>query len=175
MTYVDYSGILTGIVSSLAASLLFLAFLFNLRPDVKISSEIARSTMDGKKCYIIKVINRTWGRIYDLHAQLVHITLENVNGGQNVVAKKLTLLKDHIWSANRIKNLKNDPNAEFAVLFVCIDDLDEIWVNNTMIEFRIMSKHGFSGFSRIHKKRYFLLKSTIKDGSFTFGNSFRID
>jgi len=174
MEYVDYPGMITGIVSSLVASLMFLAFLFNLRPDVAISPFIAKSRMDGKICYIFKVVNKTWGRIYDLQAQVVHITLENVNGGQNLYAKKLPLLKDHIWSANRIKNRKNDPNAEFAVLFVCTENLEGMWSNNTMVEFRLMSKHGFSGFSRIHKKRYFLKDAAIRNGSFKFGNSLQV-
>jgi len=44
-----------------------------------------------------------------------------------------------------------------------------------MIEFHVMAKHSFSGFSKIHKMRYFKKGSTIKEGSFEFGNSFDID
>ncbi len=171
----DYYSVIVGVLSSLVASLLFLMFLFTLRPNIAIGDCIAKTHEDGKPVYLIKVINKTWGRIYDVHAQVVHIKFENVNGGQNVYSKPLTLLKSHIWSVNRIKNKLNDPNAEFAILFVCTDDLESIWINETMIEFRVMAKHSFSGFSKIHKRRFYKKKSTVKEGSFKFGNSFDID
>ncbi len=168
-------GALIGVLSSLVASGLFLFFLYSLRPVLEISDNIAKTTDDGKIVYLVKVINRTRGRIYDIHAQIVHIKLETVSGGQNIFATPLTLLKGHIWSVNGIKGKITDTNAEFAVLFVCTDDLDTIWTNETMVEFKIMSKHSFSGFSRIHKKRFYKRKSAIKEGSFKFGDSFEID
>jgi hypothetical protein len=66
-------------------------------------------------------------------------------------------------------------NAEYAVLFVCLDDLDALWASDTMIEFRIMAKHSFSGFSRLMRRRFYKSQSAIRNGSFKFGNSMEID
>ena len=101
-------------------------------------------------------------------AYLAHLKFENVTGGQNVYSKRLGLLKDHIWSMNSLHSWQRDVNAEYAVLFVCLDDLDVLWTSDSMLEFRAIAKHSFSGFSRIIKKRYYRPQSEIKEG---FSNS----
>jgi hypothetical protein len=171
----DYQSIFIGVLSSLIASFLFLAFLFVLRPKLVISECIARTTHDGAKVFIIKMVNRTWWKLYDIHAELAHVKFENATGGQNVYSQRLNLLKSHIWSINCLHSWRTDVNAEYAVLFVCLDDLDTLWSSDTMIEFRIMARHSFSGFSGIYRRRFYKPRSAIKDGSFKFGNSLDID
>src|ERR1700754_1155545 len=142
----DYQSVFIGVLSSLIASFIFLSFLFALRPRVVISSSIARAIHEGRKVFIIKMVNRTWWKLYDIHAELAHVRFENATGGQNVYSKSLTLLKSHIWSMNSPHGAPSDVNAEFAVLFVCLDDLDTLWSSDSLIEFRVMAKHSFSGF-----------------------------
>lgn len=60
-------------------------------------------------------------------------------------------------------------------VFVCLDDLDVLWTSDPMVEFRVMAKHSFSDFSRVVKKRFYRAPSSIREGSFKFGNSLEID
>lgn len=87
----------------------------------------------------------------------------------------MELLKNHVWSVNSLHTWTSDINAEYAVLFVCLDDLDVLWTNDSMVEFRVMAKHSFSGFNRIVKKRFYRAAPSIRDGAFKFGNSLEID
>lgn len=48
---------------------------------------------DGQKAFIIKIINRTWWKLYDIHAELAHLKFENVTGGQNVYSRRRDLMK----------------------------------------------------------------------------------
>jgi hypothetical protein len=148
--------------------------MFTLRPQLVISELIARTNFEGNKAFVIKVVNRGWWRLYDIHAEFAHLTFENATGGQNLYFKRLSLVKNHVWTVNSLHSLK-DTNAEYALLFVCLDDLDTLWTGDSMIEFRVMAKHSFSGFNRVLKKRFYRLQSSIRDGSFKFGNSLDID
>lgn len=122
----------------------------------------------------MKIVNRSWWRLYDIHAEFAHIKFENATGGQNVFYKRLRLLKNHVWFVNSPHNWK-DNNAEYAMLFVCLDDLDTLWSNDSMVEFRVMAKHSFSGFNRVIRHRFYKSQSAIRDGTFKFGNSLEID
>ena len=171
----DYESIVIGLLSSIIASFNFLILMFMMRPKVVISDLIARTIYDEKKAFVVKIINRSWWKVYDIHAELVYLKFENVTGGQNLSLKHLTLTKDHLWSTNRFSRWQRDTNAEYAALYVCLDDLDALWSNDSMIEFRVIAKHSFSGFIRVIKRRYYRARSTIRDGSFKFGNSLEID
>jgi len=170
----DYRSVIVGLLSSIVASFLFLFLMLMMRPRLAISESIARVTFDGKKAFIIKIINKSWWRLYDLHAEFAHIKLRNATGGQNVYLTRLKLLNNHVWCINSVHGWR-DNNAEYAMLFVCLDDLDTLWTNDTMIEFRVMAKHSLSGFNRLMKRRFYKSQSSIRDGSFKFGNSLEID
>jgi hypothetical protein len=169
-----YENIIVGVLSSIAASFLFLFLMFMMRPRLAISELIARTNFNGEKAFIVKIINQSWWKLYDIHAEFAHIKFRNATGGQNIYYTRLRLLSDHVWSLNNLHGW-NDNNAEYAILFVCLDDLDTLWTNDTMIEFRVMAKHSFSGFNRILRRRFYRSQSSIRDGSFKFGNSLEID
>ena len=171
----DYESIVVGVMSSIVSSFLFVGLMFTMRPKLVISDLIARTSFDGKKVFIIKIINNSWWKLYDIHTELTHLRLENVTGGQNVRSKHLALLTNHLWSVNSLHGWRRDINAEYAVLCVCLDDLDVLWTNNSMLEFCVIAKHSFSGFNRLVKKRFYRAQTAIKDGSFQFGNSMEID
>lgn len=70
---------------------------------------------------------------------------------------------------------RSDTNAEYAILFVCLSDLDVLWTSDSMLEFRVMARHSFSGFSSVMKRRFYRAQSSIVEGAFKFGNSLEID
>jgi hypothetical protein len=171
----NYETIVVGLLSGVVSSFAFLALLFSMRPKVAISDLIARTIYDGQKAFVIKIINRTWWRLYDIQAELAHLKFENVTGGQNVYSKPLDLKKNHIWAVNSRHAWRSDVNAEYAVLFVCLSDLDTLWTSDSMLEFRVMARHSFSGFSSLMKRRFYRAQSSIREGAFKFGNSLEID
>ncbi len=171
----DYQSIIIGLLSSVTASFIFLLLMLAMRPRIEISALIARTNYDGRKVFVVKIINRCWWKLYDIHAELAHVSFENVTGGQNVYSKPLSLLKNNLWSINSIHGWSADVNAEYAALCVCLDDLDVLWTNDTMIEFRVMARHSLSGFNKVMRRRYYKAQSTIRDGLFKFGKSLEID
>lgn len=171
----DDTNILIGVLSSVVSSFVFLFLMFMMRPKLIISELIAKTVIDGRTAFVIKIVNPSWWRLYDIHAELVHIKLENASGGQNVHLKRMRLVNCHLWSINSVHSWRADINAEYAALYVCLEDLEVLWTNDTMIEFRIIAKYSFSGFSRVMRRRFYRSQSSIREGAFKFGNSLEID
>lgn len=169
----DYESILIGVLSSVIASFIFVFLMLTMRPSLVIGELIAKTIYDERKVFVIKIINRSWWKLYDVHAELAHIRFENVTGGQNVYSRRLKLLYDHLWTINSFPSWRTDVNAEYAALYVCLDDLELLWTSDTMIEFR--AKHSLSGFNRVTRRRFYKAQSSIREGTFKFGNSLEID
>ncbi|MEQ9100289.1 MAG: hypothetical protein RIF36_20420 [Imperialibacter sp.] len=168
------SSIVIGIGTGLASSLSFLWFMTKVRPSLEISDRVAHNKIeiDGTKhtCFRFKVINKTWkSRIYDVEAQLVLITYINSDTGQDIFMTPIPLIKDKTWSLNKIS--KSDTHAEYAHQFITLENLHDIWTDKHNIELRVKAKHSFSGFSRTTNKRYYNPTSSLKNGSFKFGNT----
>jgi len=56
----NYESIFIGVLSSVVASFLFFLLMFVMRPSVVISEAIARTVFDGRKAFVIKIVNHTW-------------------------------------------------------------------------------------------------------------------
>ena len=76
----DDTNILIGVLSSVVSSFVFLFLMFMMRPKLIISELIAKTVIDGRTAFVIKIVNPSWWRLYDIHAELVHIKLENASG-----------------------------------------------------------------------------------------------
>jgi hypothetical protein len=78
----DYTGVMIGVLSSVISSFLFVLLMFAMRPKLIISDLIAKTVYEGRKVFVIKIVNPSWWQLYDVHTELVHIKFENVTGGQ---------------------------------------------------------------------------------------------
>lgn len=164
-------------IKGLIASFVFVLVLYNLRPRIKISAEIAKKTDGSGTFYKIKVINKSFFfKLYDVNAELMRSSPIGVIGGQNLILNRLTLKRDRIWYLNRrFINKKKDKHATFAVLFKCTDDIEGIWNDqSSTLHFKVIAKHGLSNFPKIKTKHYHC-KNCIKEGQFGFGKDFKIN
>ena len=122
--------------------------------------------------YLIKVINRTRNKIFDVKAEVHLLQPINVEGGTNYRWKKLKLVKDTNICINRFDT--KDKDASYAMIYVVSDDLEEIWKEpSSRINFTIVARHNVSGFGKVFSKDYYT-KASIKKGTFCFGNTFKI-
>lgn len=169
-----WSGII-GILSSLAASALFLYFLSRIRPEMEISPEIAKITEPGGRIkYSVKVINRTDKHVINVRAVMTVRTPHNVHGGTIFINTYITLKTAEVLEIKRFN--PTDTNADYAVRFVTFDDLDHIWVHNPMsvVEFHLYATHSLTGFGRVFTRQYHDKDNELKVGNFKYGNNLDI-
>ena len=185
---IDLYQIILSILTGIISSIVFLVIIFILRPRLKISHEICRrfDEKTGRNVYMIKVINKSrWFKVIDVNAELISqepvaapvlTKTKNCNGATNLKLKRLKLKEEngHIWFINRRKY--SCKHASFAYIFTCIEDLDTLWDENKKqtLHFKIISKHGLSGFPKLTTMEYADKNSCIKEGRFYFGNTCEI-
>ena len=85
-------SIIVGVLSSFAASGLFLWFISHFRPNILISEKIAEGkTSKEELAYKIKVINKTKRSVVNIKAQLHLIIPTVVPGGTILKSRKIEL------------------------------------------------------------------------------------
>jgi hypothetical protein len=60
--------------------------------------------------------------------------------------------------------------------FAIDEDLETKWTHGDIshLRFQIYAMHSLSGFGRAFEQKYYQKRSSIEDGDFEFGNSFRV-
>ena len=163
-----------GILSSLFASIIFLLFLRNLRPNIEIAPQIAYSDKDGSKNYVIKLINTGSRNIIDIRAELLLVKSTNVPGGAIFNTTKIKLNKDSAFVLDAYD--KNDKEAKFARRFVTAENLDDLWLNEDIdfLIFRVYCHDETSGFGKVFTKEYRTKRNSLILGQYHFGNDLKI-
>lgn len=87
---------------------------------------------------------------------------------------RLKLLRDKILYLNKYQ--KTDKKASYMLHFICLDDIDNLWIDGTeaSLTFKVILKHGFSGKTRIISKKYYYPTAALFDGTFKQGKSLDI-
>lgn len=163
---------------SIITSFIFLLFIALIRPIVSISNIILHSeitdkiTGNPKKVYKIKVVNWTMANIYEVKIELYLATLYGDGHGTSsvryheipMIYNNFMYLPSMIWSEGR-------EHAEYAQIFMTDQDVEALWKNESQyLEFRMVAKHGLSGFNKVITKR-FTDKAVIKEGKYIYGTS----
>ena len=155
---------------------MFLILLSKLRPRLEISPWIARgkSTIDGRVIFRIKVINRSKYPVTNIRAQIHLMKPYQSSGGEVWKSKAIKLVRDNPMVLDRYA--KKDPDVNYAFRFVTYENIDELWLDDTVqfIRFRTTCQHGLSGFGGYFSRDYRLKRRTIKDGDFSKGDTFDI-
>jgi hypothetical protein len=93
-----YDTILWGIISRLIASVIFTSlytyYLFQSKPRIAISPQIAVTNNNGLLTYRIKVINYCKCSIIDIRGELSYVTISPNNG--RIVTKQIHLNKSNL-------------------------------------------------------------------------------
>lgn len=160
---------------SLVTSLIFLLFLAIIRPIIRVSKIILWSIGENEeKGYKIKVVNWTMANIYDVKIELFLATVYGDGDGTSSIKytkipfrndqSEFIYLPSMVWKNGR-------KNAGYAHVFITLEDIEGIWTSSSQhLEFRMVAKHGLSGFNKVIIKR-FTDKDVIKEGRFVYGIS----
>ncbi len=168
-------AVIIGILSSLAASLMFLLFLTRIRPKIIISDQISKGIGSrGERVYRIKIINKTHRPIINVKAQLHLMTPTVTPGGIIMKSKEIPLKRSEIMQISKFD--VKDKTAGYAFRFLTYENIEDLWQEDTrsFLRFRIYATDSLSGFSRVFSKDYHTKRNSIKEGDFVFGSSLEI-
>lgn len=169
-------SIVTGVLASLAASLIFWFGVQRVKPRLAISTEIARTPRDGvqDECrFRFKILNLSRRAAVDLQIRAYIDTPRKVPGGEIRVMKPLRV---HSTPGSVLPGRKKgDAQARHARRIRFDVDLDEIWTDeqHDSLIVRVYARDGSSGYVSEYEQTY-PLRRCIKDGSFEFGDSMKV-
>lgn len=170
---------LLSIISSVIASTFFIFLILHfLRPKIKISPYIAVNSMfseGGNPVYFFKIINLSLFTAYDLSMELWAQELYPVKNGMNSRFIELPLRRKTLSYVPEYKLLwKSKKYGDFAILASTNHNIRETLANpHHSIRLQVTLRHGLTGLSKVFYLDY-ANESVIKQGIFTFGNSFEI-
>lgn len=186
-------GIVTGFLTGLATSFIFLFLISQLKPKIAISSVIVQGK--GPQSYRIKVINRTRrikffrdGRVLNVKAKLELVTerhlhksnklqeLEELDQNRLFSSRTIKLRKDEIFELGPLD--KKDQNERYAYRFITDQDLIAMWTNpegnRQFIRFTITATDSLSNFSAVLIQEYHNKTDAFRRGNFEIGNTFNV-
>ena len=177
-------SIVTGIIGSLIAGVLFLCYLFTIRPRIDIATQIAKQEVgDGnadRLTFRIKIGNRTRKLVTDIRAELDLVEEKTVSSALPGKINNLTRIS---LTRSEILHLapfvSDDRNTDYEFRFTTYEDIeamlhdklrkhDEI-ITDIYLRFTIYAKHSFSGFVSVDFRKY--RKDEIIRGYYVSGES----
>lgn len=170
-------SVLTGVVASLVASLVFWTGLYRLKPRLLISDSISRTARTNGKpgsVFRFKIINQSRRTAVGVQVQaFVETRRKNIDGHYNRVHLPLELL---FQSGSMIPGRKRkDPDARHARRVVFKADLDAVWTDpdTQSILIRVLARDGSSGSIRQFEQMYHSL-GAMQDGEYGFGDDCKV-
>lgn len=156
--------IFLGIITSFVASIVFTYLFTRLKPNLKISDEIAYRNGTFK----IKIINESKYAATNIKADISYISYFNVPGGRERRSYKIDLQKDTLFDIDKFE--KKSEHANNTYRFVTLENLrDGLNQNNyEYIRFKITATHSLSNIGKVFEKNYNV--NQIINGEFAFGN-----
>ncbi len=170
-----FLSIILGILSSLAASFVFLLCISRLRPRIEISPNISYREDEKGKRYVFKILNKTSRPIINVRCRLNVVSPKAVPGGLVFNNKNVRLERDEVFLIDKYD--KKDKDANYAWRFVCREDIDSEWTegNGSYLIFRVMATDSLSGLSKYYCHRFYTKRDSIKTGSHRFGDSLQVE
>lgn len=187
----DSTAVLTGILSSLVASILWIVILFRVRPNLKVSPEMAIDIDPFTKdiVYVFKVVNQSpFFKIYELKCSISILQIIPSHNGEDTkkTEDRVELINDNYWVLERFnprhisqwfkKDKKLKTRTNYAAQFGTKYDLKSVIndpKNRKIIRVEVFAKHPLSGFSKVKFEEY-KHGSELVGGSFCSGNCFKI-
>jgi hypothetical protein len=167
-----FENLFIGIISGFIASVLFVGFLYRLRPNIVIAPEIAKRTKaDGVPHYSFKIVNLTPYPVVDLRIEFVIYTPRNIANGQ-INDAKILLTADR-FQLDSSKAL-SEPFGNEA-WYTYAGHLEDEWNDDSQhLVLRVIAKHSLSQFSRVVTQKFHLKRVSIKLGQFSNGPSLTV-
>ena len=159
----------------LLTSLLFLIIISRFRPNIQISTNIAKvasKKYSGKMAYVVKIVNKSRRAAVDVKARLAMVQEKIVPDGSIMRTTDFELEKDSQFEIPGFD--KKEPEAS-AFRFVTYDDVETKWNDDkASLMFVVYAKDSLTGFGKVFTQKYYLKRMTLKEGSFKAGVSMEI-
>ncbi len=169
------SGALIGIFAGIISSLISHALLRFSKPRIRIANQIAKTKIGNKCEYRFKIVNlsRTYAKNVRIQFEMVTDTIGKGGTISNVVP--ISLVRDNVDFIDEYR--RKDTNANYAVRFAIKDDLDDVWIDDkhTYLRLKFYCENEFSGSGKVFVQKYKIKKDSIKEGTYQFGKSCKID
>jgi len=177
VTHHLYLAVVTGVVSGLLASFVFLYVLSDLRPKVKIAPILVRGpTLDGGKKLSIKIINQSGADLIEPKATLHALHKVERGIGARDIAKRMELVNDTPFLIRGCNASRGRENEHIYIFNSRItDEFDAIVASKASIRFRLIAQHPMSGVKQVFEKIYSLDATTLIDGRLKSGENFDVE
>lgn len=163
-------GLVTGVVSSLVASTLYLlAYAHFLRPAIEVSPYIAMSKRDGELGYAFKIVNRSRYPAVNIQFRVSVTRPISVPDGTVYVNTPVNLLSDSVFELEKFN--RNDKEARYAWRIRTTDNIEELWdeANGGYVTFRVLATHSLSGLSKAYTHRFYGKSDRLRPGEHRWG------
>ncbi len=174
MTMTVIISLLTGFISALVASAVFVYVMYSQRPKLALSRHLARTTFEGKTFYAIKVVNIGRRDAFSVNAELLLIQPHTVEGGTGYNVIEISLVRNQLFHIRPISRVGDKFGAVFE--FIVVDDLEAVWdkFRNSYLLFRVTAQDPLSLFSHVFSSEYLSPEQAIVPGRFAKGASMKI-
>jgi len=163
------TGLLTGFVSALCASAVFVLLMYRQRPKLQLSTKIAKTTIDGQTFYALKVINTGRRDAISIVAELVLIQQTVVEGGIGYNVIELDLVRNKLFHLRPLSKVGDKFGAVFE--FLTTEDLETEWENfhDSYLVFRVTAQDSLSLFTHVFTAEFESPEKAIVVGRFAKG------
>lgn len=170
---------ITGVISGILVTIIFVAFKYIVKPRIKISNKIVvrnRPDMNGvvEQVCQIKLINKTIFSIENVDIKVFLLSDYNAGNGTNSLVKNLELRVAHYdYMVGKLGKDKERHDNCYLITFK--DDIRNDW--NTHLKriiIQVSSYHSKSGFRKVYTKTYKDYEHCIVSGKFSSGETFDI-
>jgi len=168
------TGLITGFVSALCASAVFVLLMYRQRPRLQLSTQIAKITIDDKTFYAFKVVNIGRRDAIAVTAELLLIQPTVVEGGIGYNVIEIALVRNKLFHIRPIKKVGDKFGALFE--FVTVDDLEAEWskFQNSYLLFRVTAQDSLSLFTHVFTAEFESPDDAIIVGRFAKGGKMDI-
>lgn len=168
------TGLITGFVSALCASAVFVYLMYGMRPKLLLSDKIAKTIIEGQTFYSFKVINTGRRDAIALVAELLLIQPVVVEGGVGYNVIEIPFARNNLFHIRPLAKVGDKFGAVFE--FITTDNIEEEWnkYQNSYLLFRVSSQDSLSLFYHVFSSEFDSPEKAIVVGRFAKGAKMEI-
>ncbi|HFG2217080.1 TPA: hypothetical protein ACGF9Q_003459 [Vibrio cholerae] len=165
-------GILVGVLGSVLASVIIIFSMFNIKPNISISPEIAYGkNKDGKTTYKIKVKNNSRRSVIDISAELHLLRPFNTPNGIGRDSTLINMRKSGVMKL--APRGVSDHGEDFAFRFLTEEPLHDLWEDKdgSFLRFRLRATDSVSNHVSVFTAHYYKKEKCLKYGAHESGDA----
>lgn len=168
-------GLVTGLLSGIAASVLFAMMSRWFKPKIVIADKIAKTYQGQTSVYKVKFVNlsRHYAKNVHIIAQLIECQNPDSETGVIVQTKPLKFVRTDFSFVEPFD--RKDKEERYAVRLVFQNNIEEVWKDpiHHSLEILIYCENEMNGAGKVFKRIYRTPKSII-EGTYETGKSTKI-